>query len=355
MLSELRKSFNSILYERVASPLYGTIIVTWIIWNWKILYLTFFVDESNIPGTKIDYIIHNYSDQCTLIWFPLFSSILLILIVPFIANGAFWVSLKFQIWRSDKKNELEKKQLLTVEQSLAIRKEMRNQEDEFGKILQKRDEEIENLSTRIYQLQSEKNQLIQEKELQGKIIPYSSISNPNAYSTKDFENLKKAVIAYENFEEIIETVRNKNSFPENVSEDLKKYFLLNDIIVEKKLNDGRNIYSVSSKGDYMYKDFNLENINNLTTDVSDSEYEKFKKNKKAFEWFKKLSETIKEGELPKDIDDKTKQYFLLNNIIHSEYHNDQFGRYTEYVFTDKGEEFYKNYFNETFEKEGNKG
>jgi hypothetical protein len=54
MQSEIKKSINSILFERLTSPLYGTLIISWLIWNWKIIYLTLFVDsEENYEEIEI--------------------------------------------------------------------------------------------------------------------------------------------------------------------------------------------------------------------------------------------------------------------------------------------------------------
>ena len=57
MISDFRKSINSILYERVSSPLFGTFVISWLIWNWKITYLTLFVSESNLDKNKLEYIL----------------------------------------------------------------------------------------------------------------------------------------------------------------------------------------------------------------------------------------------------------------------------------------------------------
>ena len=60
MINELKKSINAALYERAVSPLYGTFLITWSLWNWKIIYLTFFVSENKLEINKIDYIVANY-------------------------------------------------------------------------------------------------------------------------------------------------------------------------------------------------------------------------------------------------------------------------------------------------------
>lgn len=154
MLSEFRKSISAVLYERMTSPLYGTLIISWLIWNWKIVYLTLFISESSIDSTKIDYIIENYCNIHALVTLPLISSALLITVVPFISNGAYWLSLKFDKWRSDKKNEIERSKLLTLEQSIQIRNEMSEQEEKFKKSLDGNENEIKILKGQVVELTS---------------------------------------------------------------------------------------------------------------------------------------------------------------------------------------------------------
>ena len=76
MLTELRKSTNAILFERVTSPFFGTLVISWSLWNWKIIYLTFFVNEELLKGTnKIDYIVSNYINIHNIITYPLFQQL----------------------------------------------------------------------------------------------------------------------------------------------------------------------------------------------------------------------------------------------------------------------------------------
>jgi hypothetical protein len=162
VLEEFRKSISAILYERITSPLFGTFIVSWICWNWKIVYLTLFVSESKVESNKIEYIVRNYSDPWILVAYPLASTILLILVVPFISNGAYWISLKFDKWRHDKKNEIEKNRLLTVEQSAQILSETARVQEEFGRIISQKDGEIGVVKKSFEVISSEKTNLKME-------------------------------------------------------------------------------------------------------------------------------------------------------------------------------------------------
>jgi hypothetical protein len=145
MYRSLKNSLSSILRERTTSPFYGTVIVSWLIWNWKIIYLTFFISESEIDGDKISYISENYSNIHHLITYPLISTLIILTIIPFISNGAFWLNLNFEKWKRDKNNEIDKKQLLTLEQSIELREQLINQEVRFEKLLNNKSNEITQL------------------------------------------------------------------------------------------------------------------------------------------------------------------------------------------------------------------
>ena len=146
MFDELKKSISALLYERTTSPLFGTLVVSWSVWNWKIIYLTFFISEKELIGkNKIEYIIENYNDNFNLYWFPLISTTILITLIPFISNGAYWISIKFLKWKKDKKNDVEMNQLLTVKESIELRELVVDQEKRFENLLEVKNTEIKQL------------------------------------------------------------------------------------------------------------------------------------------------------------------------------------------------------------------
>lgn len=153
MLSDLRKSFGAIFYERTSSPLYGAFIISWLVWNWKIPYVTFFVDGKFLEQSRIDWIIENNADWKPLVLYPFASAWLLILLGPLLSNWAYFISIKYRKWRVDKRNEVEKKALLTLDQSIALREEVSNQDERFQRILENKNNEISQLTVKIEQLE----------------------------------------------------------------------------------------------------------------------------------------------------------------------------------------------------------
>lgn len=146
MIDDIKKSFNSILYERTTSPFFGTLFLSWLLWNWRIVYLTIFISEDKIEGNKIDFITTNYSDIHHLTTYPLISTFVLLTIIPFVSNGAYWLSLKFNKWKKDQKNIVDKKQLLTIEQSIDLREQISKQEERFEKLLENKNNELKQLN-----------------------------------------------------------------------------------------------------------------------------------------------------------------------------------------------------------------
>ena len=244
MISDFKKSVDNILYERLTSPLFGAFSFSWCLWNWKIFYLTFFV-ESKVVGNKIEYIIKNYSQIENILLNPIFSTLFLILIYPLIATGAFWVSLKFENLKINLRNDLQKKQLLSIEQSISLREEVRNQDEKFDRLLTKKNEEISSLSN---ELNNYKNQLL---SLNQNISELPTETKENIYK-QEFELLQTNDLLFKEFEKIApKALKELTMFSENntINRKLFDYFLTNDIIE----NHRNGVYKLTSKGKYFNK------------------------------------------------------------------------------------------------------
>ena len=205
MIDEFKKSINNILYERVTSPFYGTFIISWLIWNWNIVYLTLFVSEKSLKVSKLVYINSNLIDYCKMIWYPLVSSAFLILVLPFVANGAYFINLKFTDWKKKQKQSVENKQLLTKEESFALRQEILEQDKKFSELLASKQNEIEQLK--------------------------GAINNPTVIKNLDIEENNEI----KNLAELVNQIKNSN-------QNMDYYnVLLRNIQLGSRLNPGGNL------------------------------------------------------------------------------------------------------------------
>jgi hypothetical protein len=163
LFSDVKKSFSNILEERISSPFYGSFILSWIIWNWKPIYATFFVSKNEIKvKTKLDYILSFYYDcwYCNLlplIFYPLISTLVLILLIPRLSNWLFKESLKYEKERIELREEQTASQRLTHEQSVQIRNEKNTLIEAHNKDIQNKIFEIEAYKNQLKDLQEDLN------------------------------------------------------------------------------------------------------------------------------------------------------------------------------------------------------
>lgn len=244
MIEELKKSVSGILCERISSPLYGAFILCWLLWNWKIPYATFFESSDMLGSNKIDFISGQLSNLSISVWFPVFSTIIVIVFLPFIANGAFWISMKFDNWKRNKKNEIERKQLLTLEQSIEIREEMQKQSENFAKMLEGKNKEIDLLKAT--------NEALHGNDIMPAVMPVGADYRTDAdkYS-HDYEEIYNKDIFTSNIMKIAQHIQNDESL-KAILPDVISFFIANNII-EKKENS--YLYLFTERGRYYLKQY----------------------------------------------------------------------------------------------------
>jgi hypothetical protein len=244
MFDELKKSISASLYERTTSPFYGTLFVSWSVWNWKIIYLTLFISEKEIIGkTKIEYILENYYDNYTLYWFPLISTIILITIIPLVSNGAYWLSLIYLDWKKRKKNEIEKKQLLSIEQSIDLREQISNQEIKFTKLVEDKNLEIKQLNLIIDSLKG-----LPEKTIENQ----KNIDNSGETELTELaERIKVNEYELNQFNTIIKLIQGGYALTENNGADSKFVSLLESYDIINP--NGKGIYMLLPNGKKLNK------------------------------------------------------------------------------------------------------
>lgn len=133
MFDELSKSLKSVLYERVSSPLLGSIAFFWISFNWKpVLY--FLLSEDSVEN-RILHISKNYASFDVNVLFPVVLGGVLSVIYPIISFVPFWISEKIKHAQRNIKQKFSLSQLLTLEQSISLRKELVTKEKRIKSII----------------------------------------------------------------------------------------------------------------------------------------------------------------------------------------------------------------------------
>jgi len=260
MITEFRKSIQSVLYERITSPLSGALFFSWIIWNWKILVYLFFDNSQINPDLKIDFIINNYLNLSTSFLYPVGSAILLIAVYPLFSTGALKIWLKYKNWQRRIKNEEENKQLLSKDDSYALRREILAKEDEFDKIFKKKDDEIKSLEGVVKSQENEIKNLSENKtkleELNVVTVgKKSNLNDPNMKIVNwdnDYEKFIQKSKLLNIFPDVIMSINNKGKLPQDISDDARQYYLMDSVI---GYNESTARYYFTNKGKHYVKQY----------------------------------------------------------------------------------------------------
>ncbi|WP_323945461.1 hypothetical protein [Aeromonas caviae] len=146
----LEDAFNSIkahLYDRAVSPLMGSIIVSWLAWNYKFPMLLISKEPILEKYRIINEVLYSTDSSIYLygVLYPILTALAYIFIYPFPAEFVFKFTRNRQKSISNIKKYIEGETLLTVKESIALRREIDSLEDIFIADLEKRDAEIERL------------------------------------------------------------------------------------------------------------------------------------------------------------------------------------------------------------------
>ena len=265
MLDLLQRSITRTANDKIRSPLYGAFILSWMAWNWRIFYVTFFLDMHDLGMRKLPYIERLLGNTIYSIWAPLLSTFLIICVLPVFRIGAIWVEQGYKRYRNDIMQKFDNEQWMPPHIVTSLRKEIRTIRSEYEETLVKRNEELSSLQIdskeKLEKGQNRINSLENEiQELQ------DSISN--------FEN--EVVINKEKISEL-EEERNELSGREELlklayDEQLK----VNSALMKKKSNTVDFMINLFSNTTATPK--NKEFINLRTMKSFNSAMETFKKN-----------------------------------------------------------------------------
>lgn len=152
MFKDLLDSLKAQLYERAVSPLLGSFVLSWLLWNYK-LVLVVLSEESVLEKFRIiDEVLYYDWKQtfCITLGFPLITAIFYIFIYPYPAKWVFKFTRKRQVEINQTRKEIEGNVLLSVDESREIRSRIFKLEDAHQEALNRKSEEIERLKAELH-------------------------------------------------------------------------------------------------------------------------------------------------------------------------------------------------------------
>lgn len=157
MIADVSKTIKVILYERITSPLFGTFVLAWCGWNWRIIVL-FLTDSSMAVIKKFQYLDTELYPSSSVsiihgLLLPVITTLFFIYIYPWFARKV------YGYWR-EQQNELKKLQVekdgekpLTKEEAQKITNQALLSELQYQEEREKREARIKDLESLIKSLQ----------------------------------------------------------------------------------------------------------------------------------------------------------------------------------------------------------
>lgn len=247
MIDEFKKSISSILYERTTSPLFGTFLFSWIVWNWKIVLVLFFTNTKELKTTKFEYIDSNLLNIYDGLIYPIISTILILTVYSWLAEQAYRLWLYFDKRKNDHKNSIEKQKLLTLEQSMKLRVELANKEESFEKLIKDKDDLITALKNENSELTTRLSEISNNRK---QIELTDSNSSKDKKEMDEFFSNQNAV---NHFEEIANYIQHNWQFSnEAIPDRIASYYIAHDLI---KKGSGSGRYDFTEKGKNYLKEY----------------------------------------------------------------------------------------------------
>lgn len=150
MFSEVKKSLEKNLDEKLVSPFWGALIISWIIWNWKAWFILFFIDSNLLMQSKgllkIEYILNFYPLNHLLaivysVSFPLLFSYFAVFWLPKITRLYYSKALDFEYENKIIKERKEEKYFSARGSKLMKEKEVLETEKEVEEIKSERSQD----------------------------------------------------------------------------------------------------------------------------------------------------------------------------------------------------------------------
>lgn len=154
MFNEILTSLKSYLYDRAVSPLMGSFIVSWVLFNYKFILILlsespvvqkFAMIQTFIFSTNVDIFLCGFL-------YPLLISLVYIYVYPHPAKWVFTYTRKRQVEINEIRKNIEQETLLSVKDSQEIRRKIYELEDLHQNEVHKKNTEIDALKAELRDL-----------------------------------------------------------------------------------------------------------------------------------------------------------------------------------------------------------
>ena len=156
------------LKERISNPLFSSFIVSWLIFNWKILVGLFFYDNNELKvdgyNSYLDFVSKNLSSSNT-IWKPLGAALIYTFIFPFIRNCILAFNSWIKAWGNVWNLSLSKTSKVSIAKYVQLREVYQRRTSLLEEVLEKEGtylREYEEERNKVLQLTNEKNETFSE-------------------------------------------------------------------------------------------------------------------------------------------------------------------------------------------------
>lgn len=225
-MENIKESILNTLNERIASPLVGSFVISWAIWNYKTILI---ILSTRAVEEKILFLETNmYQDWLIVLErafaYPLLTTIIFLFLFPYPERFvyAYWYGHKEKL--RTKKQAIENKKLLTHEESRKLRQKIVEVESDLNQIIDEKDLEIKSLKDIIT---NNENKI----EDVSKATKEQSISDDSILSLQDFLPPKDEKLKYGDLLNPLETIYDKyEHFPLSTATFNK---LIRDAVPEK--------------------------------------------------------------------------------------------------------------------------
>lgn len=189
MFDEFKKSINASLYERAASPIIGSFVSAWLIFNWKLCFVIAFANDTIYE--RLAYLEKSpYIGMWPNLYLPAISAAIFIGLYPLVSLLPYMWWEWYAKQKTKIKNNMQRSVLISLEKSIELRNEIENQEEKFEEMLkskEQRNTELLVINDNLQKSLSEKEEINNQlrKQLQDEVKKQTKKNNVS-------ESVKKA-------------------------------------------------------------------------------------------------------------------------------------------------------------------